>query len=50
MPPPSARVSDELCDMKCPGAAEENCGGYFTMNVHETGLTSEYAGFYSKGI
>ncbi|XP_026762839.2 xylosyltransferase oxt [Galleria mellonella] len=37
-PPPSASIADDLCDMKCPGDNSKVCGGYFTMNVYETGL------------
>lgn len=36
--PQVAGVAEELCDMKCPGDTSKNCGGYFTMNVYETGL------------
>ncbi|XP_013190874.2 xylosyltransferase oxt [Amyelois transitella] len=37
-PSESAIVAEELCDMKCPGESSKSCGGYFTMNVFETGL------------
>ncbi|KAM3966214.1 xylosyltransferase oxt [Aphomia sociella] len=37
-PPPTASVVSDLCDMKCPGDHSKICGGYFTMNVYETGL------------
>ncbi|XP_073947203.1 xylosyltransferase oxt [Choristoneura fumiferana] len=37
-PPQSAKVLDEACDMKCPAEPSNTCGGYFTMNVFETGL------------
>lgn len=37
-PDPSTAISKELCDMKCPADPSKNCGGYFTMNVYETGL------------
>lgn len=40
-PPQSAKVLDESCDMKCPAEPSHSCGGYFTMNVFETGLASK---------
>lgn len=27
--------------MKCPGNPKEICGGYFTMNIFETGISSK---------
>lgn len=41
-PPPSAKTTEESCDMKCPGDPSKICGGYFTMNIFETGLASEF--------
>lgn len=38
-PPDNAKLSDDACDMKCPANPSETCGGYFTMNIFETGLT-----------
>lgn len=41
-PPPSAsKVADTSCNMKCPGDARQLCGGYFMMNVYQTGAVSE---------
>ena len=40
-PQASAAVADHLCDMKCPGNVTQHCGGYFTMNIYETGLSSK---------
>ncbi|KAJ0178283.1 hypothetical protein K1T71_006106 [Dendrolimus kikuchii] len=37
-PPASSKVPNSSCDMKCPGDSTKICGGYFTMNVFETGL------------
>ncbi|VVC86735.1 unnamed protein product [Leptidea sinapis] len=37
-PPSNAKISEKSCDMKCPGDQNQVCGGYFTMNVYETGL------------
>lgn len=39
-PPESAKTTEASCDMKCPGNSTKICGGYFTMNIYETGLTS----------
>lgn len=38
----SAKLADSKCNMKCSGVAKEICGGYFSMNVYETGIASEY--------
>ncbi|CAG4947735.1 unnamed protein product [Parnassius apollo] len=38
-PPLSAKSIESSCDMKCPGDASKICGGYFAMNIYETGLT-----------
>ncbi|XP_041987544.1 xylosyltransferase oxt [Aricia agestis] len=37
-PPAASKLTDGLCDMKCPGDLTKMCGGYFTMNIFETGL------------
>ncbi|KAL4707701.1 hypothetical protein ACJJTC_014882 [Scirpophaga incertulas] len=34
----SSKINEDLCDMKCSGDPSKICGGYFTMNVMETGL------------
>lgn len=36
--PSSARREESFCNMKCPGDPSLTCGGYFTMNVFETGV------------
>lgn len=41
-PPSSAKLPDSSCNMKCLDNAKEICGGYFAMNVYETGIASEY--------
>jgi len=28
--------------MKCPADPKEACGGYFTINVYETGIASKH--------
>lgn len=47
-PPSTAKLADSSCHMKCPGGVVDGegaddvvCGGYFTMNVFETGISSE---------
>lgn len=40
-PKSSAKLPDPSCNMKCSGDSKESCGGYFTMNVFETGISSE---------
>ncbi|KAH8278229.1 hypothetical protein KR044_002927 [Drosophila immigrans] len=37
-PPSSAKLPDSSCNMKCLGNAKEICGGFFAMNVYETGI------------
>ncbi|XP_013172151.1 PREDICTED: xylosyltransferase oxt [Papilio xuthus] len=39
IPPESAKTMEGSCNMKCPGNSTKICGGYFTMNIYETGLT-----------
>lgn len=40
-PPSSAKLPDSSCNMKCLDNAKEICGGFFAMNVYETGIASE---------
>lgn len=42
-PPSTAKLADSSCNMLCPGSSGDVCGGYFTMNVYETGISSEWA-------
>ncbi|XP_018325913.1 xylosyltransferase oxt isoform X2 [Agrilus planipennis] len=37
-PPSSAKLPDSSCNMKCSGNVNKVCGGYFTINVFETGI------------
>ncbi|XP_018787880.1 PREDICTED: xylosyltransferase oxt [Bactrocera latifrons] len=37
-PPLSAKLPDSSCNMKCSGDPKRLCGGYFSMNVYETGI------------
>lgn len=42
-PPSTVQMTDSSgkCGMTCPGEEQALCGGYFTMNVYETGISSE---------
>lgn len=42
-PPSTVKLADSSCSMLCPGPGSSGdvCGGYFTMNVFETGISSE---------
>lgn len=35
------KLPDSSCNMKCPAEPKSTCGGYFTMNIYETGITSK---------
>ena len=35
------KLPDSSCNMKCPADHKAICGGYFTMNVYETGIASK---------
>ncbi|GAB0096267.1 Xylosyltransferase oxt [Sergentomyia squamirostris] len=37
-PSAAAKLPDPSCNMKCPGDAKEACGGYFAVNIYETGI------------
>ncbi|XP_037814712.1 xylosyltransferase oxt [Lucilia sericata] len=37
-PPVAAKLADSSCNMKCSGDQHEICGGYYAMNVYETGI------------
>uniref|UniRef100_A0A182Y7V1 protein xylosyltransferase n=1 Tax=Anopheles stephensi TaxID=30069 RepID=A0A182Y7V1_ANOST len=38
VPKASAKLPDSSCNVKCPGDPKQACGGYFTINVYETGI------------
>lgn len=40
-PPQSSRLPDPSCNMKCPAEPKSACGGYFTINIYETGIASK---------
>ena len=35
---PEQKLAAGKCDMPCPGAPELTCGGYLTMDIHQTGF------------
>ncbi|XP_017489423.1 PREDICTED: xylosyltransferase oxt-like [Rhagoletis zephyria] len=38
VPPLTSKLPDSRCNMKCSGNPRYSCGGYFTINVYETGI------------
>lgn len=40
-PPMAARLADSSCNMKCPADAHMACGGYYTINIYQTGIASK---------
>lgn len=38
-PPVTAKLPDPECNYKCIGDPKQICGGYFTINVYETGIS-----------
>lgn len=49
-PPSASRRPDSSCNMKCPADPREACGGYFTINVYETGIASKHLTFWLLSI
>nr|CAJ76263.1 protein-O-xylosyltransferase [Drosophila yakuba] len=43
-PPRAAKLPDSSCNTKCLGNAKEICGGFYAMNIYETGISSEVHG------
>ena len=41
-PPIAARLPDPSCNMKCSGDPKQACGGYYAINIYETGIASEF--------
>ncbi|EDW33154.1 oxt [Drosophila persimilis] len=37
-PPKAAKLPDSSCNIKCLGNAREICGGFYAMNIYETGI------------
>jgi protein xylosyltransferase len=40
-PPTDTKLPDPNCNMKCPAEPKSACGGYYTINVYETGIASK---------
>lgn len=40
-PPLDNKLPDSSCNMKCPADPRLACGGYYAMNIYETGIASE---------
>lgn len=41
-PPLDSKLPDSSCNMKCPAEPKSACGGYYAMNIYETGIASEF--------
>lgn len=37
-----SKLPDSSCNMKCPAEPKSACGGYYAMNIYETGIASEF--------
>ncbi|XP_030765815.1 xylosyltransferase oxt [Sitophilus oryzae] len=37
-PLPSSKIPDSSCNMKCPADSHSTCGGYYTINIYQTGI------------
>lgn len=42
-PTKSRKISDIKCNMKCSGDKTLFCGGYYAINIYETGIKSRYS-------
>lgn len=40
-PPSSAKLPDSSCNMKCPADPRQACGGFYTVNIYQTGVASK---------
>lgn len=49
-PADSTKLPDSTCNMKCSGDPHEICGGYYAMNIYETGISSKYTHTYPYSI
>ncbi|XP_063241407.1 xylosyltransferase oxt [Bacillus rossius redtenbacheri] len=38
-PPSTSRLPDSSCNMKCPADPKQACGGHYTINIYETGIS-----------
>ncbi|XP_075164443.1 xylosyltransferase oxt [Haematobia irritans] len=50
MPVESSKLPDSSCNMKCSGDQHEICGGYFVMNIYETGISKFSAQVAATGV
>lgn len=41
-PTAKSKLADHDCSYKCSGDPNQFCGGYYTINVYETGLSSKF--------
>ncbi|KAG5899486.1 hypothetical protein JTB14_015197 [Gonioctena quinquepunctata] len=37
-PPLSSKIPDSSCNLKCPGDQHATCGGYYKINIYQTGI------------
>ncbi|KAJ8925077.1 hypothetical protein NQ315_001249 [Exocentrus adspersus] len=37
-PPSTSKIPDSSCNLKCPGDQHATCGGYYTVNIYQTGI------------
>lgn len=42
LPTDAVKLADSSCNMKCSGDQHEICGGYYAINIYETGIASKY--------
>jgi protein xylosyltransferase len=42
-PPADSKLPDPSCNMKCPAEPKSACGGYYTINIYETGIASKFS-------
>lgn len=41
LPAETVKLADSSCNMKCSGDQHDICGGYYAMNIYETGIASK---------
>nr|CAI5851663.1 unnamed protein product [Callosobruchus analis] len=46
-PPLSSKIPDSSCNSKCPGDSHSTCGGYYAINIFQTGISKFVAQFAS---
>ncbi|XP_005187548.1 xylosyltransferase oxt [Musca domestica] len=49
-PPEASKLPDSTCNMKCSGDQQAICGGYFAMNIYETGIAKFTAQIAESGV